>query len=103
MGKTTPGPWVLHGPGSVRACDGRHESTGGCRTIAEAEIIGVSRAEAEANAHLIAAAPELREALKMVVALRDYDVSKTRECVTLLCDGEIMGAILAALAKAEGR
>lgn len=61
----TLGPWHLHGPGSVRVCDGNHESKPGCRTIAEAEIIGTPRATAEANARLIAAAPELLEALKL--------------------------------------
>lgn len=61
----TPGPWTLHQEGSMRACDGRHDSEDGCRTIAEAEIIGVARAEAEANARLIAAAPELLAALKV--------------------------------------
>jgi hypothetical protein len=67
MSGHTPGPWTLHQPGSMRACDGRHDTEDGCRTLVEAEIIGVPRPEAEANAKLIAAAPELLQLLKEVV------------------------------------
>lgn len=59
----SPGPWQVHGPGSMRVCDGRHDSEEGCQTILEAEIIGVDRETAEANAVLGAAARDLYEAL----------------------------------------
>lgn len=62
----TPGPWQLHRRGSMRACDGAHDTADGCRTLAEAEILNMPRAEAEANARLIAAAPELLGALQLI-------------------------------------
>src|SRR5258706_14863328 len=64
----TPGPWELHqdvdGANSVRVCVPDATTDRGCRAVAEAEILGMSRAEAEANARLIAAAPELLEAVR---------------------------------------
>jgi hypothetical protein len=73
----TPGPWELHlaraGANSVRVCVPDATVARGCRPIAEAEILGVPRLEAEANARLIAQAPEL---LKLLIAathgLRSY-------------------------------
>ncbi len=67
----TPGPWSQHGPGSVRVCDGAHDSDAGCRTIAEAEIIGVPRPEALANARLIAAAPNIEAENAALTTERD--------------------------------
>lgn len=67
--KWTPGPWHHHDPNSMRVCDGSHDLEAGCWIIAEAEIVGIERETAKANAHLIAAAPELYEALVNVMAL----------------------------------
>lgn len=94
----TPGPWALHRPGSMRACDGRHDTENGCCTIVEAEILNMPRAEAEANARLIAAAPELLAALKAMVA--SYD--DLRDVLT--CDVVIqkLARADAAIQKAEG-
>jgi hypothetical protein len=101
-GAHTPGPWMLHSEGSMRACDGRHQSHEGCRTLAEAEIVGIPRSEAEANARLIAAAPELLAALHQAVAIiRVFvDVDDTRW--SHLRDAAELQAIEAAIAKAEG-
>ena len=44
------------------------ESERGCRAIAEAEILHIDRAEAEANAVLMAAAPDLLEAAQALTA-----------------------------------
>ena len=89
----TPGPWHHHGPGSVRVCDGGHDLEAGCWTIAEAEIIGVERETAEANARLIAAAPELYEALDWLCAYAE-ESTKPGEAYLQMAR--------AALAKARG-
>ena len=94
----TPGPWHLHQQGSMRACDGRHDTLDGCRTIAEAEIIGVERAEAEANARLIAAAPDLYAALKALLEWVGGDAEYTDMDLSKRCS---MAKL--ALAKAEGK
>jgi hypothetical protein len=104
----TPGPWETHqdidGRNSVRVCkpDGEpedeavawiYENVGrGCRPIAEAEIIGMSRLEAEANARLIAAAPELLEACK-----------ESLPYIEGPGDSYVYGLIKAAIEKAEGK
>lgn len=68
----TPGPWELHaeveGHNSVRICKPDAAAFRGCWSIAEADILGADRKEVEANARLIAAAPELYEAVEAVWA-----------------------------------
>jgi len=68
----TRGPWEVHqvagDRNSVQVCVPDSSVERGCRTVAEAEILGVPRLEAEANARLIAAAPELLEACKRIVS-----------------------------------
>lgn len=61
--KHTPGPWLLTG---FTVCDTTHH-----QRIASLwpVLAGPLREEAEANARLIAAAPELLEALEDAVAL----------------------------------
>jgi len=104
--KHTPGPWrVYHGTrGTIIEADGGAcddgsplgilcPGTGGARswthTIAELGWSGI--AEWEANACLIAAAPDMLEALKMAQLWLDYDGRYD------------MQKINAAIAKAEGR
>lgn len=53
----TPGPWKTNGDPYVSTGDGKH-------SIAFTDCRGISDAEAKANARLIAAAPDLLEALK---------------------------------------
>ncbi len=99
--KHTPGPWsarkAAHGPIDILAADGRDIVTlyGG----------GVDEAPAD-NARLIAAAPELLEALRKVEPLGD--VSLYRDILKALRPHErdafhdIIAGVRAAIAKAEG-
>lgn len=94
----TPGPWTHHLGGSVRVCDGRHDSFEGCRAIAEAEILNVPRAEAVANARLIAAAPELLAAIKALAGAHHGWHLGMGRCICAAHEDA-----LAVIAKAEGR
>jgi hypothetical protein len=91
MSKHTPGPWeIMFGGNFIRiGCAGyKNEANrqkylgykaGG---IAELDLPGIGRAQdktARANAHLIAAAPELLNALKAVQALLPADIQSKIE------------------------
>ena len=87
--KHTPGPWLAkraEGGGYFEWYVGRD---GENRSIAEDIADPVTRDPSEANAHLIAAAPDLLEALKAATSFP-------------LSDSWVPAA-LAAIAKAEGR
>ena len=94
MSKHTPGPWRAE---KHPQHDHVHCSelwmiiAGEPDDCSDAEIAQVIAYEAEANARLIAAAPDMLEALKEARAL-------LRGCI-----GEAIDRIDAALAKAEGR
>ena len=92
----TPGPWRLDGSSSIYALnlEGPNRfyanvqsgwSTAGRNRTSEAELA--------ANAHLIAAAPELLEALEKAESLFDH---------TFAMGGTIHKQIKAAIAKARG-
>lgn len=72
MSAHTPGPWELHLDigyfNSLRVCVPDPTTERGCRAVGEAEILGMPRAEAEANARLMATSPELLAELKTLVA-----------------------------------
>lgn len=71
MSKHTPGPWVAdNGEGYGEADIWRIQPPIGSNVKIVAEMICDS-AEAEANARLIAAAPELLEALRLFLAYND--------------------------------
>lgn len=99
--KHTPGPWsCFHMPGTTSPWwtirDGRN--------IYVAEVDWVDHAvlveEAEANARLIAAAPELLEAAKgLEQALRLYSGRSHRDHTIT---GNAVQAVIDAIAKAEG-
>jgi hypothetical protein len=72
----TPGPWLHHAHGgSVRFCDGAHDSEDGCSDIGESESLGISRDQAVANTAFIVAAcnalPALLEAAEALGTLVD--------------------------------
>ena len=71
----TPGPWephggVIGGRNSLLVCKPDATKSRGCRSVAEAETIGIPRLQAEANARLIAAAPDLLAASKALLSCR---------------------------------
>jgi hypothetical protein len=110
--KHTPGPWavddvrvyapafdekvlVTHQDGTV------HEHGRGLVALVYGcGPLGARVGSGEANRRLIAAAPELLEVAKMVAGLRDFHPGVE---IPLLRDGDIMRAVLAAIATAEGR
>jgi hypothetical protein len=95
----TPGPWTVH-PLSVGVCDGQHGSDQGCRCLAEAEILEVPRAEAIANARLIASAPDLHAAAHGAWRLCQ-SLLAARERATDDVIREVAEALQAAIRKAE--
>lgn len=109
-GQHTPGPWywfsrTINAPGEPRV---EVQETEGMKFMVGANgqgfahTVGLSGGVDVANAHLIAAAPELLEALKHVVAAERAFIEDTNGA----WDDEVGRAVIAAEAvirKAEGR
>lgn len=99
--KWTPGPWRAGGRGHIVAPDGRGEVTV-CKVGAfhDADIVEFNRDRWTADAHLIAAAPDMAEALDDCIdALRDLGAANSPN---MIGHGALVAA-RAALAKARGR
>ena len=96
MSKHTPGPWKAIG------CEVYEDLTGG-DFICEIDRRTLDRPDTEnvANARLIAAAPELLEALRALDAhfASSKEVNHGYAC---RADGEMHSLVRAAIAKAEG-
>ena len=95
MNKHTPGPWETD---DIKSCDGHryvlagnHEEAQVIARITLRTFVGPTQSESEANARLIAAAPELLESLRLFVG-----ENKTHT------EGERMEVARAAIAKATG-
>ena len=89
----TPGPWRVLGDGVTIAQDRKTHRTHVARAI---EIYG-DRAQREANARLLAAAPAMRDALRSAVAILEELI--TDDHPTAL---EALAAARSALALAQG-
>ncbi len=92
--KHTPGPLDI-----VTHKDGRHKEfvimqTNGMNKVATAPYHHVTKETALANARLIAAAPDLLEAL---------EVMRDNETIRAVCPSPIWATITAAIAKARGQ
>jgi len=111
--KRTPGPWHFSylTAGEFGVCaDGRGLILNVC---AASGCIngGATRVEAEANAHLIAAAPELLEAarwaehalLEQVGACQSYPCTEEEPCSYCVEQSDAANRLRAAIAKAEGK
>lgn len=92
MAQHTPGPWYRSTSGRYIRYD-MPPMTGA--NVCDLDVFGGPPDEAEANARLIAAAPDLLAACKLVVAC--YKGTTAHEQVPA------WEAVLAAIAKAEGR
>ncbi len=99
--KHTPGPWLVTRQYVVGPRD-ESDSQGFGMVVGVADVYGENRNQ---DAHLIAAAPDLLEALKGAIGAlefsRDYhaDLSNAEQAFAQ----DRLDAALAALAKAEGR
>lgn len=94
--KHTPGPWAIDGCGSLGNLDVIYGS--GRITMMECENDEISDDELFANAALIAATPDLLEALDRAEAfISGFEDDDTQEGVT-----EMLAAIRVAIAKAKG-
>ena len=96
MGKHTPGPWVVdesHINGSINAGK-RHVALANFYNCHDEEM-RVTRDQQKANTQLIAAAPDIYEALKIILEYPYGDASP-------LEDPLVMERARAAIAKAEG-
>lgn len=103
----TPGPWSaqIFSDNTFRVVDKRALSFSNSRVCdvqswSDASR-GPSRNQARANAHLIAAAPDLLEALEAFDATIEYQYSGSREAMSALQDAAFKAK--AAIDKARGR
>lgn len=107
MSKHTPGPWWLgRDPshfGSLTSITGGSDSTGGIRSVAE--VGGLDIDEAEANARLISAAPDMLEVLKKLDDLRnEWRNNDNFSSIDYMDEIDNLAEdIRAAIAKAEGK
>ncbi len=99
MSGHTPGPWLVDAGRALRVANERDE------TVATTGCDVDHRSEWEANARLIASAPELLAALKgLIESLPDNWGDKVIDGVLTLHVGvDDVDDALAAIAKAEGR
>jgi hypothetical protein len=102
MSKHTPGPWVLiQGDRTTKemviTTESRIEAPAVSICELDTDFIGVIGEEQEANACLISAAPDLLEALEMIVAEADSYTERTGKPVYNWLD-----TARAAIAKAKG-
>jgi len=112
MTQHTPGPWKHVGGWAVYTSNDRplaRAATEFCADVSEDEEwnrrSGIANQEAIANARLIAAAPELLEALRKVVNMRciKLPVPGGEVICSYLDYTGVMDKALAAIAKAEGK
>jgi hypothetical protein len=97
----TPGPWATNGPALIVTNDAWHHEIAIVKNQNNNHSgSNVSPEESEANACLIAAAPELLEALELLMNSRwlsiDHDYNRTRAA----CD--LREVAIAAINKARG-
>lgn len=113
MSKHTPGPWTTRKPGKhapiqgigVYANELARYAHDACVSLVTANIEtreGSRKGEAKANARLIAAAPEMLEALKASVAAGMVPTPDSFPNTTKTEVGRVSLLIYAAISKAEG-
>ena len=96
----TPGPWATYGEATFA---GHKVVDKNKRSVAAFASNGTRPAdERNANARLIAAAPELLEAAKEHLAASEYSMSGEDDVAAMLRFGDAEKALRAAIAKAAG-
>jgi hypothetical protein len=95
MTKHTPGPWYVRGAPAAYQHEKPRDITSGHSLIATACMLNNFRGETLANARLIAAAPDMLEALRTIVEYGPQSGMKA--------DAPMLIAARASIAKAEGR
>lgn len=98
MSKPTPGPWQAYNAGDDDTSDFRIHRPGMIYEGRIARVGGQGRNEDEANARLVAAAPDLLSALKGATVVLRTAWERNRD----IRAGEMLDRALAAIAKAEG-
>ena len=98
--KHTPGPWSINRAAATHVQDARERGIAACGGYYSTDAkLAMADGEQEANARLIAAAPELLDALRGLLAARDSTtMGRERELYE-----EWIPKARAAVAKAEGR
>lgn len=91
MSKHTPGPWKTNGDPYVSTHNGR-------QSIAFTDVRGISGVESRANARLIAAAPDLLDALNVMLG----SIHPYREDGTPTIPEATIDIVNAAIEKATG-
>lgn len=96
--KHTPAPWTCRYTTSSAYTSERKIHA---EYVLTATPSGITEAEADANARLIAAAPELLEALRNLLNACSHadDLEELSDCI----DGSLLDAGMRAVEKAEGR
>jgi|GEM_PF-1192213 len=92
-GRHTPGPWWVAGKGTIRWGDPKSSRTGWIGTV--------NWRDKEANARLIAAAPDLLEAAQKVLAHLEARIEGAPSNAVPVFDG--IAELHDAISKAEGR
>ena len=90
MSAHTPGPWFAEDDNGSWSIHSDHDTLGGCIAVAYSF-------RAEANARLIAAAPDLLAALRLIVHIADDPTAFALDGATLA----VLHTARAAIAKAE--
>jgi hypothetical protein len=98
MSGHTPGPWAVAWP-NPRIVSAQEK-----KAVASPHFAGYEEDEIEANARLIAAAPELLEALRALVAVNEEHNARVAVVIGAPKDwnDSYLAAARAAIAKAEG-
>ena len=103
--KHTPGPWEVTGPHSREVITANPGTYKPCMTIAK--VGGYWDGEAQANAHLISAAPEMLAALRAALAVCEAEAELRGENDVDDYHGGAAGPVAemirAAIAHAEGQ
>lgn len=100
----TPGPWVVLGNSvggpAIYTADGK-SCIASVRTVGGVHVGGPQHPETDANAHLLAAAPDLLEALQMF-ARYEAEAERGDDVSMMITYAELRKAAHAAIAKATG-